>query len=43
MQFINKYVVRDSEEPIAGMDIANLSSKSEERGKGVTFCMSCSF
>uniref|UniRef100_G1NIV2 Androglobin n=1 Tax=Meleagris gallopavo TaxID=9103 RepID=G1NIV2_MELGA len=31
MQFINKYVARDSEEPIAGMDTASLSSKSEER------------
>lgn len=43
MQFINKYVAKDSEEPIAGMDIATLSSKSEERGKGVTFSMSSSF
>ncbi|XP_052526834.1 androglobin isoform X1 [Tympanuchus pallidicinctus] len=32
MQFINKYVAKDSEEPIAGMDIATLSSKSKERG-----------
>ncbi|OXB67298.1 hypothetical protein ASZ78_010722 [Callipepla squamata] len=32
MKFINKYVERDSKEPIAGMDTASSSSKSEERG-----------
>ncbi|XP_021246615.1 androglobin isoform X2 [Numida meleagris] len=31
MRFINKYVARGSEEPIAGMDVASLSSKSEGR------------
>ncbi|OXB71393.1 UNVERIFIED_CONTAM: hypothetical protein H355_010722, partial [Colinus virginianus] len=31
MKFINKYVERDSKEPIAGMDTASSSSKSEER------------
>ncbi|XP_065587886.1 androglobin [Cyrtonyx montezumae] len=31
IKFINKYVERDSKEPIAGTDIASLSSKSEER------------
>ncbi|XP_032299535.1 androglobin isoform X3 [Coturnix japonica] len=31
MQFINKYAARDSEGPIAGVDIARLSSLSEDR------------
>ncbi|NWS74450.1 ADGB protein, partial [Crotophaga sulcirostris] len=33
MRFINKYTVRDSEEPIAGTATASLTSSSEERGK----------
>ncbi|XP_075353482.1 androglobin [Mycteria americana] len=33
MRFINKYAVRDSEEPIAGTETASLPPSSEERGK----------
>ncbi|KAK1209378.1 ADGB protein, partial [Pygoscelis papua] len=33
MQFINKYAVRDSEEPIAGTETASLTPSSGERGK----------
>ncbi|NXO47094.1 ADGB protein, partial [Aramus guarauna] len=34
MRFINKYAVRDSEEPIAGTETASLTPSSGERGKG---------
>ncbi|XP_049656519.1 androglobin [Accipiter gentilis] len=34
MRFINKYAVRDSEEPIAGTKTASLTPSSGERGKG---------
>ncbi|KAF1467865.1 Androglobin, partial [Megadyptes antipodes antipodes] len=33
MRFINKYAVRDSEEPIAGTETASLTPSSGERGK----------
>ncbi|NXG88285.1 ADGB protein, partial [Stercorarius parasiticus] len=33
MRFINKYAVRDSEEPIAGTETGSLTSSSGERGK----------
>lgn len=41
MRFINKYAVRDSEEPIAGTKTASLTPSSGERGKGITFCQAC--
>ncbi|NXY69194.1 ADGB protein, partial [Glareola pratincola] len=34
MRFINKYAVRDSEEPGAGTETGSLTSSSGERGKG---------
>ncbi|NXW29361.1 ADGB protein, partial [Phaetusa simplex] len=33
MRFINKYAVRDSEEPVAGTETGSLTSSSGERGK----------
>lgn len=36
MRFINKYAVRDSEEPIAGTETASVTPSSGERGKGIT-------
>lgn len=41
MRFINKYAVRDSEEPIAGTKTASVTPSSGERGKGITFCQAC--
>lgn len=41
MRFINKYAVRDLEEPTAGTDTASLTPCSEEIGKGITFCQAC--
>uniref|UniRef100_A0A8B9EQN5 Androglobin n=1 Tax=Anser cygnoides TaxID=8845 RepID=A0A8B9EQN5_ANSCY len=38
MKFINKHAARDSEESVAEADVASLTPRSEERGKGITFC-----
>lgn len=45
MRFINKYAVRDSEEPIAEAETDDFTPSSEEEGKSTAFyvfCLACS-
>lgn len=41
MKFINKHAARNLEESVAETDVASLTPRSEEKGKGITFCKAC--